>query len=122
MRKKVKKWEFGYYLMKIKLDQSCNLPFAENYFTFETNEKDYSLYGYLTFLKFQLESYRNVITLGEWDFQKYLNNKFLPIEETENKEESKLNKLDNHLRENFVEEQKISIKDLLELIEEFQEE
>ena len=122
MRKKVKKWEFGYYLMKIKLDKSCNLPFAENYFTFETNEKDYSLYGYLTFLKFQLESYRNVITLGEWDFQKYLNNKFLPIEETENKEESKLNKLDNHLRENFVEEQKISIKDLLELIEEFQEE
>ena len=122
MSKYLKKSEFKKFLMKIKLEKGCNLPFVDNYIAYEGNISKCNLYGYLLFLKYQLENYKIIYKLGEIDFQTFLNNWYTPIEKPEIEEESKLDKLDNHLRENFVEEQKISIKDLLELIEEFQEE
>lgn len=121
MSKKVKRWEFNHFLMKVKLDEDDVFPFLGNYFDYEKDDKFRTLYGYFAFLKSELESYRNVIIVGEIDFQTFLTRQYSLIKEPE-VEESKLDKLDNHLRENFVEEQKISIKDLLELIQEFQEE
>lgn len=118
----IKKSEFKNFLLEIKFEKGCNLPFVDNYIAYEGHISKCSLLGYLIFLKHQLENYKIIYKFGEIDFQTFLTRRYSLIKEAEVEEESKLDKLDNHLRENFVEEQKISIKDLLELINEFQEE
>lgn len=120
MSKNLKKSELDCFLGRIGVDKGSTLVFAKNYFAYRKDSVTApTLLGYILFLKDQLKFYRMVVRYGEESFEEFLDRNYPPIEEPEIEEESKL---DNHLRENFVEEQKISIKDLLELIEEFQEE
>ena len=119
MSKKLKKWEWKLFLMKIEIDENSNFPFLDNFFASKEGEK-WSLYQYFNFLKMEIEIYINTIHYGEIDFCTFLNRRH-PITVAENEEDSKLNKLDKQLRK-YDSDSEISVESVLEMIQQLKDE
>ena len=111
MRKKLKMWEFSSLLHDFKIDKDGKLPFIDNFISSEKHScLGKNLWHYLFFLKSEYESFRNTAAFGLINFQEYLNSEYPPIVEP-------IDELDSRLREQFLEDDTLTVGHILEIID-----
>lgn len=121
MYKKLKRKEFEEFSKKLEFKEDGKLPFfdyCEKYFKILGCETHLNLHCYIAFLTMYLEKYKNEVCLGELNFNEFLNKEFSfeVVEET-----SDLEQLDDYLRANFLEEDVLTVKEVMKFVDAFRE-
>ncbi len=115
MRKKLSKSEFACYLLGLEFNEKGQCPFVDNYFASKVSSDSKNMYMFLFFLKMELEDYKNLVRHGEINFQEFLNNRYPPVDI--NSDSSLLDELDSRLREQFLEDDTLTVGHILEIID-----
>lgn len=116
MSKRIRESEFKCYLMDLDFNELGQSPFIDNFLASDFLSGDKSIFSFLLFLKLSMESYKRRIEHGELSFQEFLNNLHPPVALVD---KTALQVLKNYLTENYNKNDKLSVKQILDIIDSY---